>query len=84
MTNRENLILSLEIMGQDEQKSMDALQRSPFEDFAPAESTVAYSVACPYSAADRPLPCDGLIWPWSKLTVCGPCINRWLDEEVSE
>lgn len=84
MTNRENLILSLQMMGPDEKEAMAAFERSPFEDFASAESNVAYHVACPHYTGEKPLPCDDLTWPWSTLSVCGPCINSWLDEEVSE
>jgi hypothetical protein len=81
MTNREALILSLRIMGPDEKDAMSALQESPWEDWAPAESNVAYWVNCPRSGHSGNL-CDHLSWPFSRLSVCGPCINAWLDEEV--
>ena len=48
------------------------------------ESIVAYGVACPHRQGEPNLPCAELTWPWSTLTVCGPCIESWLDEEVDE
>ena len=84
MTNREALIFSLRIMSPDEKESRDALYEGPYEDWAPAESNVAYWVECPHHEGDKDLPCDGLNYPWSILDVCGPCKEAWLDEEVSE
>lgn len=83
MTNREALILSLRIMGPDEADSLLALHESPWEDWATAESNVSYHVACPHPYG-KDLPCSGLEYPWSTLTVCGPCKQAWLDEEAGE
>lgn len=70
MTNRELLIASL----------MDELDNP-----AASESNIAYNIACPYYSGEEPgHPCDGLRWPWSTLSVCGPCKAEWLDREVSE
>ena len=77
MTNREALILSLQSMAEGGEDVFD-------DGYAAAESNVAYWVACPHRAGDQDLPCDGLIYPWSELRVCGPCKEQWLDEEVSE
>ena len=84
MTNRDALILALRAMGPDEKTSYDALCESPWEDFATPESVVAYGVACPHRQGEPDLPCAELTWPWSTLTVCGPCIESWLDEEADD
>lgn len=84
MTNREALILSLRIMGPDEKDAANALMGSPWEDWAGPESNVAYWIACPYSSGREGLPCEGLSYPWSTLSVCGPCKEAWLDEEETE
>ena len=81
MTNREALILSLRIMGPDEKDADEAFQEGPWEDWAAPESNVAYWVDGPHLSGTGH-PCDGLTWPWSRLSVCGPCKNAWLDEEV--
>lgn len=84
MTNREALILSLRIMQPDEKAAYDAAYEAPLDDPWPwAESNQAYWVSCPHHSSSGH-PCDGLDYPWSTLTVCGPCIDAWLDEEVSE
>ena len=71
MTNREILIASL---------------KGELDDWAASESNIAYNIACPYFGAglEEPHPCHGLEWPWSTLTVCGPCKIEWLDKEASE
>ena len=84
MTNREALILSLRMMGPDEQDAEKAFYESPWEDYAPAESNVAYWIDCPRCAGEANLPCEGLEAPFSTLSVCGSCKEAWLDEEVSE
>ena len=81
MTNREALILSLRMMGPDEKDAEAALRESPWEDYAAAESNVAYWVSCMRSGTSGHL-CDQLSWPFSRLSICGPCIEAWLDEEV--
>lgn len=69
MTNRELLIASL---------------NDDLDDWAASESNIAYNIACPYYGEPYGHPCDGLTWPWSTLTVCGPCKAEWLDKEASE
>lgn len=78
MTNREALILSLQSMAEGGKDVFD-------DGYASAESNVAYWVACPYHNYEKnSFPCDGLEYPWSTLSVCGPCKEAWLNEEVSE
>lgn len=83
MTNREALILALRAMGPDEGDAHEAIMSSPWEDWATPESIVAYSIACPHHDTSGH-PCDSLTWPWSTLSVCGPCKEAWLDEEAEE
>lgn len=68
MTNRELLIASL---------------KGELDDWAASESNIAYNISCPYYG-ESGHPCDKLNWPWSTLTICGPCKMEWLDKEVSE
>ena len=68
MTNRELLIASL---------------KGELDDWAASESNIAYNIACPYYG-EFGHPCDELEWPWSELTICGPCKMEWLDKEASE
>ena len=69
MTNREEIIMALQ---------------GKHDDWAHSESVIAYRIACPHYAGQKGLPCDELEYPWSTPTVCGPCIQEWLDAEVSE
>lgn len=73
MKNRELLIHALE----------DGEDYDFFDDGgATTESVIAYHIDCPYTSTEGH-PCDGEVYPWDTLDVCGPCKMEWLDKEVS-
>lgn len=77
MTNRELIIKALQSLPEDAEDAFD-------DSGATTESVIAYSIACPHTVSETPRPCDGLDYPWNTLDVCGPCIQEWLEKEVSE